>query len=403
MAAVDRPGVFIPPSNPIPVPQTPSAQTVLRAGLPAASSEIPATAVAELNTEDQSAARLHRAAGFDPVALESSNSPRPVNPSIHEPIKGVLRDEALSDRLSTLRNAAARRLIDATYTRETLNDVLKNVGPGVSESMLKQVDAYNRADHTVQAMGDLLKVLKPDAGVDALQAHLKESAKDEATGKGIDADGVYGRQTDDIARQRIQNPDATYTPPPTLRAGGEDAFVYQKGEIGEEGGTKKEAQANCGPASMAMVIERQGGDAPSMKELRQEVDAPTGNKGDTFGLDSDQVTRGIEETLAAQGIDVETNVEIFSSKESEQVIETMRERLAAGEDVILLTSNMGSGGSTGHYVVVNEVRDDGSFVVNDPQEPDGANTVQTADDLAAAMKRRAGTKRDTRVISIRRE
>jgi hypothetical protein len=395
MVAVDRPSSFISPTN------TPAA-TVPAAFVQAPIATAATVQVAQLDTTDESATRLHRAADFDPVANISPEE-RPIPPSINEPIKGVLKGDELKERLSTLRDGAARRLINATYTRETLNDVLKNAGPGVSESLIQQVDAYNRADHTVQEMGELLKVLKDDAGVEALQTYLKESARGEDSGSGIDADGVYGPQSDEIARQRIQNPDATYVAPPTLRPGGEDVFVYQEGEVGEDGGTEMEAQANCGPASMAMIIERQGGEAPSMKELREDVNAPTGTRKGTYGLDTDQVTQGIEETLAAQGIQVETDVDIFSSKQSAQVIETMRERLAAGDDVILLTSNMGSGGATGHYVVVNEILDDGSFRVHDPQEPDGANTVQTADDLAAAMKRRAGTDRDTRVISIRRE
>ncbi len=394
MVAVDRPSSFIPPTN------TPAAAATVSV-LPSVAAPAPVQ-TAQLNTTDESATRLHPAADFDPVANVSLEE-RPIPPSINEPIKGVLKGDELKDRLSTLRDGAARRLINATYTRETLNDILKNAGPGASESLTQRVDAYNRADHTVHEMGELLKVLKEDAGVEALQTYLKESARGEDTGSGIDADGVYGPQSDEIARQRIQNPDATYVPPPTLQPGGEDVFVYQEGEVGEDGGTEMEAQANCGPASIAMIIERQGGDAPSMKELREDVNAPTGTKRGTYGLDSDQMTKGIEETLAAQGIPVETDVDIFSSKQSAEVIDKMRERLAAGDDVILLTSNMGSGGATGHYVVVNEVRDDGTFVVHDPQEPDGANTVQTSDDLAAAMKRRAKTDRDTRVISIRRE
>lgn len=396
MVAVNRssPVVSPPPAGATPLSALPKVTTPPAAVAPSRQLNTPHT--------DQSETRLHAAAGFDPVANVALGRP-PVPVSINTPIKGVLQGDELKDRLSTLRDGASRRLINATYVRETLNDVLKNAGPGVSEALLQQVDAYNRADHTVQEMGELLKVLKEDAGVEALQTYLKESARGEDSGSGIDADGVYGPQSDEVARQRIQNPDATYVAPPTLRPGGEDVFVYQEGEVGEDGGTEMEAQANCGPASMAMIIERQGGEAPSMKELREDVNAPTGTRKGTYGLDTDQVTQGIEETLAAQGIQVETDVDIFSSKQSAQVIETMRERLATGDDVILLTSNMGSGGSTGHYVVVNEILDDGSFRVHDPQEPDGANTVQTSEDLAAAMKRRARTERDTRVIAIRRE
>lgn len=401
MHSVDRSGAALTPAYTAPAlqalplaAQQPAAEAVLVAEL---------STPAVLNPQDQSAARVHAAADFDPVSpLPSSEAQTPVL-SAHEPIAGVLRDEALTERLSTLRDATARRLINATYTLETLQDSLRQAGPGASEALFQQVEAYKRADHTVQAMGDLLKVLQAEAGVETLQAHLQDSAISEATGSELETDGIYGPGTDEAVRQRIQNPDATYVAPPAPRLGAEDVFVYQEGEVGEDGGTEMEAQANCGPASMAMVIERMGGEAPSMKALREEVNAPTGTRDGTYGLDSDQVTQGIVDTLAAQGIEVSTRVDIFSSKQSEDVLASMRESLAAGEDVILLTSNMGSGGATGHYVVVNEVREDGSFVVHDPQEPDGVNVVQTAADLEAAMLRRAGTERDTRVISIRRE
>lgn len=392
MVTVDRPGVVIAPATSVPVltsPQTtPASVPVIK------------VAEAELTAVDQNLASTPQAADFSPVEGMSFNPAD--GPGPNEPIQGVLKDEQLAQRLDTLKDAAARRLMQATYTRETLTDSMSHMGPGVSESMIEQVEAYKRANHTVEQLGAVLRVLNGEGGVEALQEHLKDTALNEATGSEMGTDGVYGPNTDEILRERIQNPASTFVPSPTVSLGADAAFVYQEGEVGADG-TAMEAQANCGPASMAMIIERLGGEAPSMRELREEVNAPTGNSDGIYGLDTDQVTEGITTTLAEQGITVTTEVDIYNSKQSEDVIASMRERLAAGDDVILLTSNMGSGGSTGHYVVVNDVLADGSFVVHDPQEPDGADTVQTAADLEAAMARRAATDRDTRLISIRRE
>lgn len=390
MVSVDRPGAVI-----MPVQTDQAQQTALTA------KEVAVTKVADVTVTaapaDQNSAQTPQTAAFSPVEGLSFS---PVQgPGPNEPIQGVLKDDALKQRLATLKDAAAKRLMSATYARETLSASMRQMGPGVSQAMLQTVEAYKRANHTVEQMSALLKVLNGEGGVEALQAHLKATARNEATGSEMGADGVYGPNTDEILRERIQSPSSTFEPSPYMSIGRDATFVYQEGEVGADG-TEMEAQANCGPASMAMVIARQGGDAPSMHDLREEVGAPTGNRDGTYALDSDQIRDGITSTLAAQGIQVETGVEIFTSMQSADVIASMRAQLAAGKDVILLTSNMGSGSSVGHYVVVNKVNDDGSFVIHDPQEPDGADTVQTAADLEAAMKRRADSGRDTRLISI---
>lgn len=54
--------------------------------------------------------------------------------------------------------------------------------------------------------------------------------------------------------------------------------------------------------------------------------------------------------------------------------------IVVGQQVILLTAKLESGGR-GHYVVVTEVRNDSSFVVDDPQNE--AGQVHTAEELAA--------------------
>ena len=97
--------------------------------------------------------------------------------------------------------------------------------------------------------------------------------------------------------------------------------------------------------------------------------------------------KGLKETLSAQGIAIETHTESYGSKETDQLIEDMRQGLAEGKEMILLTSNLETG-SQGHYIVVNEVKANGNIVVHDPQSEDGQNREYTPEELKAGIKAR---------------
>lgn len=165
----------------------------------------------------------------------------------------------------------------------------------------------------------------------------------------------------------------------------EDTFVFQFGEIGKEG-SRMEAQGNCGPASAAIIIQEFGVEAPTMRDLRREVGAPTGTARRAYALTTDQVGKAVQETLAEHNIQVEYDVHGLSTN-VDRVLNQMRDKLAAGEKVILLSSNLASQ-SRGHYVVVKEVRRDGSIVIDDPGRRNGENDVYSRSRLEQTLKTR---------------
>jgi hypothetical protein len=165
-----------------------------------------------------------------------------------------------------------------------------------------------------------------------------------------------------------------------------DTFTYQFGEIGKNG-SRMEAQGNCGPASAAIIIQEFGVNAPSMRDLRKEVGAPTGSQSRAYALTADQVGKAVTETLEEHNINVEYDVQALSTNVN-RTLEAMKERLDSGEKVILLSSNLASQ-SKGHYVVVKEVRSDGSIVIDDPGRRNGEDDVYSKTRLEQTLKTRA--------------
>lgn len=165
-----------------------------------------------------------------------------------------------------------------------------------------------------------------------------------------------------------------------------DTFTYQFGEIGKNG-SRMEAQGNCGPASAAIIIQEFGIEAPSMRDLRKEVGAPTGSRSRAYALTADQVGKAVTETLASHNIDVDYDVDALSTNVN-RTLEAIKERLDAGDKVILLSSNLATQ-SRGHYVVVTEVRADGSIVIDDPGRRNGEDDVYSKKRLEQTLKTRA--------------
>lgn len=165
-----------------------------------------------------------------------------------------------------------------------------------------------------------------------------------------------------------------------------DTFTYQFGEIGKNG-SRMEAQGNCGPASAAIIIQEFGIDAPSMRELRKEVGAPTGSRARAYALTADQVGKAVTETLASHNIDVDYDVDALSTNVN-RTLEAIKERLDAGDKVVLLSSNLATQ-SRGHYVVIKEVRADGSIVIDDPGRRNGEDDVYSKKRLEQTLKTRA--------------
>ncbi len=161
-------------------------------------------------------------------------------------------------------------------------------------------------------------------------------------------------------------------------------------------GTKKENQANCGPASAHIVGENLGLDMPKLSEIRSMVGGRRGSGRGAFALSVPQVIRAVEKQGAKEGVEIKGDSLTLSSTRVDPALDHMREALDKGEQVILLTSNiaiqsrgqLNSGRGKGHYVVVNEVKPDGSIVISDPQKRGGEPITHSREHLQTHLQRR---------------
>lgn len=187
----------------------------------------------------------------------------------------------------------------------------------------------------------------------------------------------------------------------------EHVFQYDPSQ-----GTKSENQANCGPASAAMMGERLGIEMPKLNALRRLVGARLGIGEGAFALSKEQVAEAVVKQGARQGVKVTSKIENLTqmSRNPDQLLNHLKSRLDAGEKIILLTSNIvvqdrNSMRGKGHYVVLEAVQPDGSIVVDDPQKPaerGGQNRVHTKQELATAMWRRRNLfSADTSIITFK--
>ena len=373
-----------PLSSPLPTPKPPTEDAGQQA-----------SPISENTPQDTSEVTTPQSnAGFDPVSAEfpENTPPETPLPSLDEPLSGVIKGEELEARFKAVENEIDQHLEKAELDHAVAVKHLTESGAfGDTE-----INSVLRTQHAIDELNELKTLVqnKNANAVHKLQTFLQKSAITKETGSDIGVDNAYGPGTEKTLLDRIRQPGSTYVDRDfTYRA--EESFVYQKGEIGENG-TPMEAQGNCGPASIAMLIDRLGGEAPTMQQIRKNASAITGNKPNTeYGLDGGQMEKGLKDTLSAQGIAIETQTQSYGSKETDQLIEDMRKGLAEGKELILLTSNLETG-SQGHYVVVNEVKANGNIVVHDPQSEDGQNREYTPEELKAGIKAR---RRYSRLLS----
>lgn len=166
-----------------------------------------------------------------------------------------------------------------------------------------------------------------------------------------------------------------------------ELFTFQYGE-----GSDDERQANCGPSSASMVIKQFGFEPPPLTAMRKMVKAPVGNGNGAFALSTQQVGQAVQRVVGGFGKKVDFQVSPLSGN-ADTALKAIKAKLDAGEKVILLSSNImvqsGNRGK-GHYVVVTDVRPDGSLVVDDPQSPPerGLGRVHTKAQFQNALTRR---------------
>ncbi len=176
-----------------------------------------------------------------------------------------------------------------------------------------------------------------------------------------------------------------------------DTHVYQYGEASQSDELspkeeKREEQANCGPASAAIVLKRLGIPYEDLHNLRIDGDAVVGSDrpaNGVYAIDADQLRTMVELNAARQMRDVESE-RIVLPEDAEAAYDTIRTALADGHEVVLRTGNMDSNGNGGHYVVVNSVGEppDRQLNISDPQNPDGAEHIESFEEFEQALKKR---------------
>lgn len=180
-----------------------------------------------------------------------------------------------------------------------------------------------------------------------------------------------------------------------------ELFTFQYGE-----GSDDERQANCGPSSASMIIKDLGIQPPSLHDLRKMVGAPIGNGNGAFAMSTQQVMDSVTRVAAQTGLKVEATSQRLPTN-VDQTLKIIKDKLDAGEKVILLSSNIrvqsGPRGK-GHYVVVKEVLPNGSLVVDDPQsslERGGMGRTHTRAEFANSLRRRVNFGRQNELISFK--
>lgn len=174
---------------------------------------------------------------------------------------------------------------------------------------------------------------------------------------------------------------------------GDNVFVPQFSE-----GTAKERQANCGPASAAMMISALGvNPPPDMSEIRASVGARTGNGGGPFAISTSQLIRAVEKSTGKSG--VTSNLPVSANTAGKEIAQ----RLEAGKNVIILTGGMG--GSSGHYMMVKGVEFDSSgniksLTVDDPGSSNGENRVISGAKLQQIMSNRSAAGKVNQLLTF---
>lgn len=161
---------------------------------------------------------------------------------------------------------------------------------------------------------------------------------------------------------------------------------------------QREAQANCGPSSAAIVLRSMGLKAGSLHGLRQEGGAITGNRSaSAYAIDPYQLMEMVKGTAAEQGHQVGSSLIELPAK-AEDAWKVLQGRMYTGMPTVLLTGNMSSSGP-GHYVVINSARN-GQLSINDPQFESGHNTNHDFAEFKAAFERRQRSGKGNFLISF---
>lgn len=173
------------------------------------------------------------------------------------------------------------------------------------------------------------------------------------------------------------------------------SHVHQYGEASASSRTntreeKKEAQANCGPSSAAIVLKRMGITPPSLHEMRRQVGAPLGNqRRGAYAITTSQLIKMVE--MNSENASKPVSGQVLSlPRSANDSYEVIRQALDLGKKVVLRTGNMENNGRGGHYVVVTSASRPPLRNLNimDPQLKNGADHLNSFADFEKALSDR---------------
>ncbi len=162
--------------------------------------------------------------------------------------------------------------------------------------------------------------------------------------------------------------------------------------------------SDCGPATAAMVLESQGYKDTNSGDVREDMMGVT----HTGATTTEEVAQGIRKGSSG-GLQTEiiTGNSSYANNPT-AFLNKMRDELAAGKQIVLLTKNLGvmEGGrsaakTNGHYVVIQGITADNQLITADPGKRDvGLNRTFSADTFFKAYAARANEGMPNNMIVI---
>lgn len=279
-----------------------------------------------------------------------------------------------------------------------------------------------------QALGRIQQGQLQTQDVKTVQGYLVQKGFNLATRKDPSGvDGQYGPKThqalnrylDQIGRPTITSDQLQLSAPPRQRAArptvslfptdagpqirGGSVFSSKASSISswftpQFGSGGHNPRADCGPAVGMMILRSHGlGGDRDLGDIRRDHMRVRHNGATT----SNEVARGIE---SGSGNALDTDIVAGNSlyrSDPAAFLNRIKQELAAGKQVILLTKNMATM-RNGHYVVVQGVKDDNSIVVADPgSRSQGQNRTFSFSQFERAFhaRRREGMPNNLIVVS----
>lgn len=140
--------------------------------------------------------------------------------------------------------------------------------------------------------------------------------------------------------------------------------------VSQNGTGLASASGDCGPASAAMVARRFGfntnmNSRDAVQAARNASGVTSSRNGGKWAISENEVTQSIQRMTGGTVRETaDTGLLRSSAGNREKIVSALRQSLANGDMPILLTGSPST--SSRHYMVVTDVKDDGTLVMADP-------------------------------------